>query len=152
MLEFIRENQALSGWIAAASLLMFVGGLIVMPILVVRMRSDYFLGRKPPPGSWSGRHRVSRIAIFVVKNVVGLILLLLGIAMLVLPGQGIITILVGISLLNFPGKRRLELKIIRQPPVLQAVTLAPRHGPSHSLENCRSGSPLERISDRATAP
>jgi MFS family permease len=121
MLEFIRENQALSGWIAAASLLMFVGGLIVMPILVARMRSDYFLGRKPPPESWSGRHRVTRIAIVVVKNVVGVILLLLGIAMLVLPGQGIITILVGISLLNFPGKRRLELKIIRQPPVLQAV-------------------------------
>ena len=121
MLEFIRSNQALSGWIVAISLLMFVGGLIVMPILVARMRSDYFLGRKPPPESWSGRHRVTRFVLKGLKNLVGLILLLLGIAMLVLPGQGIITILVGISLLNFPGKRRLELRLIRQPPVLQAI-------------------------------
>ena len=44
-----------------------------------------------------------------------------GLAMLVLPGQGVITILVGITLLNFPGKRRLELRIVRQRPVLLAI-------------------------------
>ena len=44
-------------------------------------------------------------------------LLLLGLVMLLTPGQGVLSILVGISLLDIPGKRRLELSIIRREPV-----------------------------------
>ena len=123
MLEWIRSNQGLTGLLFAISALMFFGGLIVMPILVARMRSDYFLDRKPAPDGWSKRHHAIRLSVLGLKNVVGLVLLLAGIAMLVLPGQGIITILVGISLLNFPGKRRLERLIVRQPTVLHAIEI-----------------------------
>jgi len=121
MLDWIRSHQTLMGWLVALSVLMFVSGLVVMPLLVARMRSDYFLRRKPGPDSWSGRHPAIRIGVRAIKNAVGLALLLAGLAMLVLPGQGIITILVGISLLSFPGKRRLELRIVRQGPVLHAI-------------------------------
>ncbi len=48
-------------------------------------------------------------------------LLLAGLAMMVLPGQGIVTVLVALTLLNFPGKRRLELRIIGQRQVYQVV-------------------------------
>jgi hypothetical protein len=85
------------------------------------MRPDYFVRRKPTAEAWTGRHPVIRIGFLVIKNLLGVILLLAGIAMLVLPGQGIITIIVGISLLNFPGKRKLELRIFRQRRVLRAV-------------------------------
>ncbi len=71
--------------------------------------------------AWRGPRTLVRWGILLVKNLLGLVLLLSGIAMLVLPGQGIITILIGISLLNFPGKRRLELKIVRQRPVFRAI-------------------------------
>jgi hypothetical protein len=121
MLDWIYAHQPLMLWLAALSALMFVGGIVLMPILVARMRSDYFLRRKPTPGTWGGRHPVIRLSILMVKNGLGVVLLIAGLAMLVLPGQGIITILVGISLLNFPGKRRLELAIVRQGPVLQAI-------------------------------
>lgn len=121
MLEWIRAHQAGTGWLVGLSVLMFVGGLVIMPILVARMRSDYFLHRRPAADTWSGRRPAARLSILIIKNGVGLALLLAGLFMLLLPGQGIITILVGISLLNFPGKRRLELKIVRQRPVLQAI-------------------------------
>jgi hypothetical protein len=91
-----------------------------MPWLIARMRADYFVA-EPSPESWRRRHAVTRITLRAVKNVLGLILLLAGIAMLFLPGQGIITILVGISLLDFPGKRRLELAIVRSRGVRRAI-------------------------------
>ena len=58
-----------------------------------------------------------RIASRAIKNLLGAALVLIGIAMLVLPGQGALTILAGVFLLEFPGKRRLELRIVRQRPV-----------------------------------
>ena len=48
----------------------------------------------------------------IAKIIAGICLLMLGIVMLVLPGQGLITILIGLSLLPFPGKHRLEQYIL----------------------------------------
>jgi hypothetical protein len=56
-----------------------------------------------------------------LKNAVGSVLVIAGILMLVLPGQGILTLFVGLTLVDFPGKRRLELWLIRKRPVLHAV-------------------------------
>ncbi|MBT6854644.1 MAG: hypothetical protein HOA09_03555, partial [Nitrospina sp.] len=72
-------------------------------------------------GSWRHRHPALRFATHVVKNLLGVVLLLMGIAMLVLPGQGILTMLIGISLLDFPGKRTLEKKIVCHPSVHRAI-------------------------------
>jgi hypothetical protein len=108
-------------WVLSLSTITFVLGLVLMPILIIRMSPDYFLHPRPPAESWRSRHPALRVSTLIVKNVLGVILLLAGLAMLVLPGQGIITILVAISLLNFPGKRDLELKIVRQRRVLQAI-------------------------------
>jgi hypothetical protein len=59
----------------------------------------------------------------VLKNVVGFVVVLLGILMSIpgVPGQGILTILLGIMLLDFPGKRRLEYKLVSRPRVLQTI-------------------------------
>lgn len=121
MLDWIQIEPWLAGWFFAVSILMFVGSLIVIPLMVTRMRSDYFLSRTPPAESRMGQHPAARIGFYAVKNLCGLILVLAGIAMLALPGQGILTILLGITLLNFPGKRRLELRIVRQRRVLRAI-------------------------------
>ena len=57
----------------------------------------------------------------VFKNILGVLFILAGIAMLVLPGQGVLTILIGISFIDFPGKRKLEIEIIQKEPVQKAV-------------------------------
>lgn len=112
-------------WFAVVSVVGFVGSLIAIPWILVRLPADYFDTRVPR--HWmKGRHPVLRTIGLVLKNLAGLVFLLAGIAMLVLPGQGILTILIGVSLLDFPGKRRLEASLVSQRLVLQGIN-AIRH-------------------------
>ena len=107
-------------WLAAASVVMFVGTLIAIPIILVRLPADYFDVRIPRP--WmENHHPILRVAGHLVKNIVGIVFLLAGLAMLLLPGQGILTILIGLSLVEFPGKRRLEAKLVGQPTVFSTI-------------------------------
>jgi hypothetical protein len=106
--------------LTVVSLVFFVGTLVAIPFILVRLPSDYFDVRVPRP--WmEDHHPVLRLVGHVVKNVVGGVFLFAGFLMLFLPGQGILTMLIGISMLDFPGKRRVEAKLIGQPTVLSAV-------------------------------
>ena len=86
----------------------------VMFVAVSRVSPDYFVSDAPLATTWRGRHPVVRFLGHVVKNALGLFLLIIGLAMLVLPGQGMLTIVVALMLLDFPGKRRLTLRILRE--------------------------------------
>ena len=108
-------------WSFGLSLILFVGSLIIIPMLLTRMRSDYFIASDNTNIRKAKHFSIARGLVLVAKNMVGMVLLLSGLAMIVLPGQGIITILIGLSLLNFPGKRQLELRIVRQRHVLESV-------------------------------
>lgn len=121
MLTWIRAHKALMAWLGAASVIMFVAGLVLVPWLIARMPADYFLHPEPHEGSWRDRHPVVRFLLRAGKNLLGVALILAGLAMLVLPGQGILTILVGIAFLDVPGKRRFELWTVRQKPVKAAI-------------------------------
>jgi hypothetical protein len=123
MKEWIAENGTLIWCLFGLSVLTFAGTLIVIPILIVRMPADYFSHRRPPPGSWRGRHPAIRITLIVLKNLLGLCFVAAGIVLSIplIPGQGLLTLLIGISLLDFPGKRALELRIVRTGPVLKAI-------------------------------
>lgn len=117
----LQDHKYEFGWIAATSAILFVGCLLAVPWLVVRIPTNYFVGRRRPILPFADRHPVLRWSGLVVKNLIGGILILAGVAMLILPGQGILTIFVGVLLLNFPGKHRFEKAIIRFPPVLKSV-------------------------------
>lgn len=107
-------------WLTVGSLVGFVGTLIAIPFIMVRLPSDYFDTRVPR--HWmKDHHPVLRLIGLIAKNAVGIVFLLAGFAMLFLPGQGILTMLIGISLVDFPGKRLLEAKIVGQATVLQAL-------------------------------
>ena len=105
---------------------LFVGTLVASLALAA-----FFLTRLPPSYFHPSydrhpvhdRHWVIHCCGVVVKNVVGVVLVILGIVMSLpgVPGQGVLTILVGVMLVDFPGKRALEYKIIRQPRVLRTV-------------------------------
>jgi hypothetical protein len=64
---------------------------------------------------------VLRPATLVVKNVIGAVLLVAGLVMLVVPGQGLLTIAVGLMLVDFPGKFRLERWLATRRPVWKAI-------------------------------
>lgn len=107
-------------WLTVGSLVGFIGTLIAIPFIMVRLPADYFDTRVPR--HWmKDHHPALRLMGLVAKNVVGVIFLLAGFAMLFLPGQGVLTMLIGISLMDFPRKRELEAKIVGQQTVLQAL-------------------------------
>ena len=108
-------------WIAAVSLFAFLATLIAIPWLVVRIPADYFAHGRRPRQEGPRRHPVVRVAFLIGKNLLGYLLILAGIAMLVLPGQGVLTILLGIILADVPGKYRLERWAVSRPAVLGAI-------------------------------
>lgn len=115
------DHQVLLWWSGAASALMFVASLIIVPILIVRLPEDYFSREDDPELRAFGTHPVMRVLWLITKNVLGVIFLLAGIAMLVLPGQGLLTILVGFMLLSLPGKRRLVHWLLHRGSILRAM-------------------------------
>ena len=107
-------------WLAALSIVFFIGTLIAIPFILVRLPADYFDIRVPRP--WmQDHHPVLRVAGHIVKNAVGAVFLIAGFLMLFLPGQGVLTMVIGISMLDFPGKRKIEAKLIGQPTVLNVI-------------------------------
>jgi len=107
-------------WFAVSSVVMFVGTLIAIPIILMRLPADYFDTRIPRP--WmENHHPLLRVLGHIIKNVVGAIFLFAGFLMLFLPGQGVLTMLIGLSLIEFPGKRRVEAKIVGQSTVLNTI-------------------------------
>jgi hypothetical protein len=106
--------------LAVASVIGFIGSLIAIPLILVRLPADYFDTRTPR--HWmKDHHPVLRLLGVLVKNVVGVVFVLAGFAMLFLPGQGLLTILIGVSLMDFPKKRALEAKMVGQPTLLGVI-------------------------------
>jgi hypothetical protein len=120
--EWLQEHEALFGWLVALSISTLVLSILTTPFIVVRMREDYFLeDRQIPEDSFREQHPVLRLAALSLKNLLGFILFLAGVAMLALPGQGLLTILMGLLLMNFPGKRSIELRIMSISSILKSV-------------------------------
>lgn len=102
------------------SIAFFVGSLIAIPFILVRLPADFFDIRVPR--LWmENHHPVLRVLGHLAKNIIGAVFLFVGFLMLFLPGQGILTMLIGVTMLDFPGKRKLEARIIGQPTVLNAI-------------------------------
>lgn len=120
--EWLHEHQELLVWLGSASIVTFLLGLFITPLIIVKMSEDYFLKDHPvPDDSFRGKHPVIRWTSLILKNLLGFLLVLAGIAMLALPGQGLLTILLGLVVMNFPGKRKLELRLIHFPGVLRSI-------------------------------
>jgi hypothetical protein len=117
----LAQYKTLVWWLAALSSVVFVGGLVAIPWVIVRLPADYFAHRRPPRRRWQTVHPGLRMSLLTVKNLAGALLLLAGLAMIVTPGPGIIAMLVGLSLVDLPGKRELERRIVRQPRVFSAL-------------------------------
>jgi hypothetical protein len=115
-------KPAVVGALFGMSVMSFLASLIGVPWYVRRMPADYFSPDRMAPSVRGGEPMTLwRGAIVVVRNLVGVFLVMAGIAMLVLPGQGILTILVGLLMMDFPQKKRLQRRVVALPPVLHAV-------------------------------
>ncbi|MDA0322493.1 MAG: hypothetical protein O2923_07235 [Verrucomicrobia bacterium] len=121
IMEWIRSHPGLMWGLGVSSVIMFFASLIAIPVLVVRIPEDYFDGKHRELWSWGGGHRLMRSGLRFLKSTLGVVFILAGLAMLILPGQGILTILVGMMLINFPGKYQFERWLVTRRPVARSI-------------------------------
>lgn len=92
-------------WMGLLSAVTFLVSLLLIPFLISRASSEYFLIHPQKVEQRHKRHPVIALLIRIIRNGLGGFLCLAGAIMLFLPGQGLLTILVGVSLLDIPGRQ-----------------------------------------------
>ena len=117
--EFVSSYKAYILWLATISLFVFIFSLISIKWLVALIPTNYFI-KKNMVKSKKSYSFIWLISI-IVKNLIGYTLILGGLLMLILPGQGLFTILMGLVLSNYPGKYNIERRFISIPSVLKTV-------------------------------
>ncbi len=113
-------TQTLLDYLPALTLsgvIMALLSAVAIPWLVVRMPHDYFVDDRRPPV----QRGLLAWVIWCLRNLLAVVLIVAGVAMLVLPGQGILTIMIGIACSTFPGKFRLQRRLVTRPGVLRAL-------------------------------
>jgi len=110
--SFLMHPAVLSG-LAAFSVVAVVVSVLLVPRYLATLPPDFLVnGHRPEPAP---------LAFRIARNAFGCVLALLGLLMLVLPGQGLLTLLVGVMLVDFPGKYRLVQRVLARPNVLRVV-------------------------------
>jgi hypothetical protein len=121
MLAWMADNSAWLGALGVLGIVSLVATVAFLPAALVRIPPDYFRHRRRHRPRAEAPRDVAAWAVLVARNVLGALLVLAGVAMLVLPGQGLITLLVGLMLTSFPGKYSLEKWLVSRPGVLRAI-------------------------------
>ena len=111
MLEWLESNEVIIQALASASAAMFVLTVLAVILVIIRIPENYFI-RDRRPADTITRHWFVHGTVVVLKNAGGVICILVGLALLVLPGQGLLLILVGLMLTNFPHKYEIEQRIV----------------------------------------
>ena len=119
LIEIFNVYKNLILWFGSISLFVFLFSLLSIKWLVSLIPEDYFINKK------DSKIKTSNIFIWYIvlifKNLIGYSLILGGIMMLVLPGQGLFTIIIGLMMSNYPGKYSIEKKFIAIPTNLKSI-------------------------------
>ena len=119
LIEIFNAYKNLILWFGSISLFVFLFSLLSIKWLVSLIPEDYFINKK------DSKIKTNNILIWyivlVFKNLIGYSLILGGIMMLVLPGQGLFTIIIGLMMSNYPGKYSIEKKFIAIPTILKSI-------------------------------
>ena len=121
LMGLLEKYQHLLVWMGIGSVFVFIISLLSLPWLVAQIPDDYFVPKKRQPTQWKTERPLVRLIILLGKNCLGYVLLMGGILMLFLPGQGVLTMLTGLLLIDYPGKFRLERKIVSTPAILKSL-------------------------------
>jgi hypothetical protein len=120
-LESIVEFATEAWWLVPLSVFVFFASVAAVSAIAVRMPADYFRGERRERDPFPGLPPLVRRALHVSRQGLGVALIVVGILMLITPGQGLLTILIGLSLLDFKGRYALERRLVCQPPVLRTI-------------------------------
>ena len=115
-----QEFNGLLIWLPAISIVTFVLSLLLLPYMIRKIPSDYFLKLSGTPAK-AINYDIKLLFFFLLRNIFGCFLLLSGVIMIFLPGQGLITIFLSLLLIDFPFKRRLITFFIVQEKIQNSI-------------------------------
>lgn len=121
IIKWFESHLIISVIISVLSFLTFLGTIFIMPIIVVILPSNYFIEYGHAHNYLFKKHPILRYIVLIIKNVFGILFVLLGIILLFLPGQGILTIFVGILLIDFPKKKVLIIYFVKKEKIRKAI-------------------------------
>ena len=128
LIKSVLADQSLVLIMGVLSLSFFIITLVVIPWLILQVPDDYFLQKKRHSFLGELHHPVLKILALILKNLFGAFFIILGFALLVLPGQGLLTILLGIVMIDFPGKYRLQRWFVKRHAVLNSINWLRKKG------------------------
>lgn len=120
MINLLDEHINLLTWMTIFSVIIFVVTLAITPFIVAAIPDNYFEQNKRPKPLYKKRS-LNWLIKKLFKNILGITLLLSGIVMLILPGQGILTLMIGLFLIDYPGKYQLEKTLLSYPVILNSI-------------------------------
>ena len=119
--HWFEQNEVLIAWLTLSSLVVFIGSLVFIPWVTLQLPSDYFVRPHRDYFNPLGEHPVAIFIVNVLRNILGIVFILIGLVLLVLPGQGLLTIIIGLFITRFPGKRRLTHWLVRRRQVIKTI-------------------------------
>ncbi len=121
MIDFIKNYENILIGLTLVSIIGLIGSILLIPWIVTKIPEDYFTHPKRQKYLWCHQPKIVRFIFIFLKNIIGVLLIIGGIALLFLPGQGILTILIGFLVMDFPYKYKFEIWIIKHPIVLKSI-------------------------------
>ena len=120
-IQWFSDHPEILVGLRISSIFIFLLSILGISWFVANIPEDYFLESKRKPTKWRKQKPMLRLALMFGKNIIGLFLIIGGLLMLVLPGQGLLTIVTGLLLINYPGKYRLEQKLVGKPSIFKTL-------------------------------
>lgn len=124
-----RAASAVAGFAKAHSTLLAIAlgllailALVVIPWVVVSMPEDYFAA------TGDSAHEQIPILTRIGRNILGWVLMLIGLALFIPPGLGTVFMVAGGVLMDFPYKRALERRAVKLRGVLPILNAIRRLG------------------------
>jgi len=116
-------NSDLLFLFGSLSIFILIISVFMMVLIISFLPEDYFKSenRNLISSVQNSRYPLLKLLVLITKNFFGVLLLLSGILMLVLPGQGILTIITGLVFMDYPGKYKFERKLLRQKGVINSI-------------------------------
>ena len=119
IIDLVDEYKSVIFWLGLLSFLIFIFSLVSIKRLVALIPSDYFVSKKDT--KFKSEYHFIWLISMIIKNIIGYVLIIGGILMLLLPGQGLFTIFIGLMMSNYPGKYYNEKKIIPIASILKTI-------------------------------
>lgn len=117
--DWISDNYRVIQWVGLVSVLLFFLSLFILRCVIVRLPDDYFVIDSPASNKHSGN--LIDLALRVAKNLFGFLLIICGIILLVIPGQGLVTIVLGAWIIDLPWIIKIKRKFVYSRLVKRAL-------------------------------